>query len=107
MPNDPADSYKLVCAEEQRKQLKTWAERAAARGIGAEYLATLKTIQQHLTTDPLNWGDPWYPLNNLGLQIYQRACAPLHVSYAVDAAKRIVYVMRFTLFSGSILEQDE
>ncbi|HEY7309753.1 MAG TPA: hypothetical protein VH643_10380 [Gemmataceae bacterium] len=107
MPNDPPASYKFVCPEEQRKQLKAWAERAAALGIVPEYLAALKSIQHHLTTDPLAWGDPCYQLNNLGLQVYQKACTPLHLWYAVDTARQVVYVARLTPFSGSGLEQEE
>ena len=106
MPNNFAGSYKFVCSGEQREQLKTWAVRAATRGIAAEYAAALKTVYHQLTTDPLTWGDPWYRLDYLGLQVYQRACTPLHVSYAVDATRRIVYIRKFTLLSGSGLEQD-
>ena len=106
MPNNGDATYKFVCTGEQREQLKVWAVRAAERGISTEYLEALKAIYHQLTTNPLTWGDPWYSLNHLGLQIYQRACTPLHVSYAVDAARRIVFVRRFTLVSGSVLEED-
>lgn len=104
MANNSSASYRFALTALQRQQLKTWAERAAALGRTAEYLAVLKAIHHHLTTDPLTWGDPWYRLSQLGLQVYHRACLPIHVSYAVDTTERIVCIRRFTLFSGSGLE---
>ncbi|HEY7157875.1 MAG TPA: hypothetical protein VH575_28210 [Gemmataceae bacterium] len=104
MKNNSDASYQFVLTAMQRQQLKTWAERAAALGRTAEYLAALKIIHRHLTTDPLAWGEPWYRLSKLGLQVYHRGYPPLHVSYAVDTAHRIVYAKQFRLFSGSGLE---
>lgn len=107
MASNPADSYIFALTEEQLKQLRTWAGRANALGKKAEFLAALKTIYQKLTTEPLTWGDPSYPLTQLGLQVYQRVCSPLHVAYAVDDDRRIVYIKKFTLLSGSGLEEDK
>jgi hypothetical protein len=107
MANNSSASYKLVLRGEQRQQLRTWAERAAALERVEGYLAVLRTIYHQLTTDPLGWGDPWYHLSQLDLQVCHRACTPLHVSYAVDAARRVVYVRKLTLFSGSGLEEGE
>ncbi len=106
MASSSADSYQFAPTEEQLKQLRSWAERATARGRKAEFLTTLKTIYQKLTTEPLIWGDPSYGLNQLGLQVYHRVCSPLHVAYAVDEARRIVYIKKFTLLSGSGLEDE-
>jgi hypothetical protein len=106
MPNNSTNPYKFVDTGEQREQLKKWAERAGALGITAEFVAASKTVHHHLTMEPLSWGDPCYRLSHLGLQVYQRACLPLHVTYAVDEARRIVYIMKFTPYSGSGLEQD-
>ena len=107
MANNSSASYKLVLTGDQRQQLKTWAERASALARGEEYLALLRTINRQLTTEPLVWGDPWYSLSQLALKVYHRACTPLHVSYAVDEARRVVYVRQLTLFSRTGLEEDE
>jgi hypothetical protein len=104
MPNNPAAPYKFVYRAEQRQQLKTWAARATARGRKQEYVTALKIIHQQLTTEPLTWGEPWYRLHHLGLQVFQRVCMPLHISYAVDEPRRIVYVKKLTPLSGSGLE---
>ena len=107
MASNPADTYHFAPTEEQVKQLRTWAERANALGKKAEFLVALKTIYQKLTTEPLTWGDPSYSLPQLGLQVYQRVCSPLHVAYAVDEARRIVYIKKLTLLSSSGLEEVE
>lgn len=107
MANNSAAAYTLVFTAEQREQLKTWAERAATQGTVAEYLAVLKTIHRQLTTEPLVWGDPWYRLSQLGLQVYQRACTPLHITYAVDTVRQIVYVTKLIALSESGLNRDE
>lgn len=107
MASNPAGSYHFAPTEEQLKQLRTWAERANTLGKKAEFLAALKTIHQKLTTEPLTWGDPLYRLPQLGLQVYQRVCSPLHVAYAVDEERRIVFIKKFTLLAGSGLEENE
>jgi hypothetical protein len=56
MANKSDASYQFVFTALQRQQLKTWAERAAALGKAAEYLAAPKAIHHHLTTDPLDLG---------------------------------------------------
>jgi hypothetical protein len=107
MTSDSGAAYKLVFTEELRMQLRTWSERAVTRGILAQYAATLNTIQHQLTTDPLTWGDPSFDLNYLDLQVYQRACTPLHITYAVDVARRIVYATKLAAFPGGGLEQED
>lgn len=107
MPNNSDASYKYVLSTEQKRQLRTWWKRATALGIIADYLKALETIHHQLSTDPQGWGDPWFQLHQLGLQVYQRTCPPLHVSYAVDQERRIVYVKTLTPLPRSGLETEE
>jgi hypothetical protein len=107
MESNPAEPYHFAPTAEQLKKLRSWAERANALGRKAEFLAALKIIYQKLTTEPLTWGDPLHRLNQLGLQVYHRVCSPFHVAYAVDEERRIVYIKKFTLLSGSGLQEDE
>lgn len=99
-------SYKYAFSEEQREQLKIWGRRAAVLGIEADYLAALPAIHHQLRTEPLTWGDPCYDLNYLGLRVYQRACPPLHITYAVDSGRRLVYIKKIAPFTGSGLDQE-
>lgn len=107
MASNSSSSYHLVTTPEQLQQLRTWGERATRLGRKAEYLAALRTIHHKLTTEPLTWGDPWYRLTQLDLQVYQGACSPLHVSYAIDEERQIVYLKTLTPLPQSGLETDE
>lgn len=107
MPNNTDGPYKYVLTAEQKNQLKMWGKRAVALGISANYFEALKAIHHQLSTDPQGWGDPWYRLHGLGLQVFQRTCSPLHLSYAVDEERRIVYVKTLSALPRSSLETDE
>ena len=51
------------------------------------------------------WGDPSARLRWLGLLKCRGSLAPLNVYYAVDEARRIVYVTEFRPFTGSPLDE--
>ncbi|HTU91441.1 MAG TPA: hypothetical protein VMF69_15270 [Gemmataceae bacterium] len=99
--------YQFVTNAENRKLMRTWALRAAAKGISATYAAALKMIYRQLTTAPSTWGDPCNRLAHLGLTVYHRVYAPLYVSYAVDEERRIVYLKTLSALPRSGLETDE
>ena len=63
-------------------------------------LDALKFINHKLTTDPVSWGDPLYPLRNVGLRMYRGLRRPLQVHYAVDEVRRLVYVKAVALLFG-------
>jgi hypothetical protein len=82
------------------EQLRRWSDRAVDLGIGPAFAAALKTIHRKLTTDPLNWGDPSYRLHHLGLLVCHGIVWNIQAHYAVDEARRIVYVKDYQLLSG-------
>jgi hypothetical protein len=84
-----------------------WAKRAARIGKTASYLAALKMIYRQLTTAPTTWADPCNRLAHLDLLVYHRVYAPLYVSYAVDEARRIVFVKTLEPLPRCGLETDE
>jgi hypothetical protein len=99
--------YEFATNAEHRKLMRTWAQRASRKGISAKYAAALKMIYRQLTTVPSTWGDPCNRLVHLGLTVYHRVYAPLYVSYAVDEARRIVYVKTLSVLPRSGLETDD
>jgi len=99
--------YQFVTNAEHRKLMRTWAQRARAKGISAQYAAAVKMIYRQLTTAPSTWGDPCNQLVQLGLTVYHRVYGPLYVSYAVDEERRIVYVKTLSALPRSGLETDE
>jgi hypothetical protein len=79
-------------------------QQAEALGLRDDFLATLTAINRNLTERPTTWGDPQYPLRQLGLTVYHGIHRLLHVYYAVDEARRIVYVQSFEIVPRSPLD---
>lgn len=106
MPRRPRSAYRLCLSERNRRQLEEWAEQAKQLGILDQYVVAVKAIHQRLTRDPLTCGDPNYRLRHAGLIMCHGICAPLHVYYAVDEARRIVYVKEFQPLPGQPFSHD-
>jgi len=92
MPKRPDRPYKIIFLGDQGSVLRALGERAAERGVFDAYAVAVKSIQHRLTTDPLVWGDPQNHLPHLQLLLCHGTRVPLHVYFAVDEQRRIVYV---------------
>jgi hypothetical protein len=79
---------------------------AAKRGLSAAYLTAVRSMHYHMMTDPLVWGDPQNWLRHLRLTLYHGTYDPLHVFYAVDEQRRIVYVREIKPLPGCGLDDD-
>jgi hypothetical protein len=106
MAEDPGTVYRVCFAKKDIEQLSAWAEKAERLGIKKEYTDALKTIQEKLATEPLTWGDPQYQLRYLGLLLHHRVHWFLHIAYAVDEARRLVYVKECRPMPGHALEEE-
>lgn len=106
MPDHSAGPYKFVYPEQQRHMIRVYGARAARRGIGPAYLAALKSVDHHLTTDPLAWGDPQNRLRHLRLLLCHGMREPLHAYYAADEQRRIVYVREIKPLPDQGLDED-
>lgn len=90
--------YSMLCREETRQLLA----RAAAQDRFAEIAQAIRDVNTRLEWIPLDFGDPLRDLVHLGLQERIGLLAPLTVIYAVDEARRIVYVsLPFKLLPNS------
>jgi hypothetical protein len=85
--------------------LRAYGAQAATRGFLDSYVAAVKIIEHRLTMDPLEWGDPQNRLRNLQLLLFHGIQSPLHVYYAVDEARRIVYVQEIKPLPGRGLDE--
>ncbi len=103
MPADPAGNYRVSTPGPVIQQLKVWADRAEALGIQEDFAANLSTIQKHLSTGPLAWGEQRRTLRGRNLPIHHAAVSLLHVEYAVDKEARVVFVMEIRLMANSPL----
>jgi hypothetical protein len=60
-----------------------------------------------LRVDPMGWGDPLHRYAQLGLVRCRGINPVLYVYYAVDEARRIVYIQQFFIRPGHALEGSE
>jgi hypothetical protein len=107
MTPGPGSPYKVACPGKELDRLKAWANEASELGIREAFIAALKTINERLTTDPLGWGDPYFHLRQLGVLLCHGTHAMIHVYFAVDEAKKIVYVKEFRPMPGGPLDRLE
>ena len=97
-PGDSAAGpYRLVCPEVVRHGLRSAGEKAGELGLLPEFLSAAKVVDARLRSDPLGFGEALYVLRHAGLEVRLGSFSPLWVRYAVDGARRIVYVAEFGL----------
>ncbi|HEX5272483.1 MAG TPA: hypothetical protein VFW33_18425 [Gemmataceae bacterium] len=104
MPVEPPGPYRVVCPGVILQTLRRWAERAAAAGVQAEFAASLRFIQERLSTEPLAWGEERFTLPGRNVRVRHGARLFLHVSYGVDVAARVVFVRTFLLLPNAPFE---
>ena len=85
--------FTLSVSEVVRAQVMDLALRAKSAGLGAAFTSALKVIHERLTSDPIAWGDQSNLLVHAGLTKCHRIYSILHVRFAVDKKKRIVYLV--------------
>jgi hypothetical protein len=78
--------------------------RAIRNGLTAQLMDALAQMNHHLSTDPAAWGDPQFHLKALKLTTYHRVEGPISIAYAVDDARKIVYLKSILPFPGGGLE---
>jgi hypothetical protein len=101
----PHDAPYQIILGSQGRSLRLYGARAAKRGLLRAYVAAVKSIQHHLAADPLDGGDPHNRLQFLGLTLYHGTHDPMHVFYAVDEQRRIVYVREIKPLPGRGLDE--
>jgi hypothetical protein len=92
MTDSPERPFRAVYSENHRQAIRACAARAAVRGMGSAYRAAVKAIHDHLETDPQEWGDPHNRLPHSGWILYHGMQSPMHVFYAVDPDRHLVFV---------------
>lgn len=98
-------AYRLVYSQVVAQRLKELAEQAVRTGFGQEFVAALKAILRILAENPLEWGDPHYRLRALDLLVCHGIHSFLHVRYAVDEERKIVYIMETSPLPNHPLSQ--
>jgi hypothetical protein len=91
-PSTGLPPFRVVYSERCREQTRHLLTRAAAQGRFTEIAHVVREINTRLEWIPLDFGDPLHDLVHLGLREHVGVLPPLVVTYAVDEARRIVYV---------------
>ena len=89
-----------------RDRLRTWSARANVLGIGDDFRRALTAIVDGLQTDPLKLGDPLFDYRQMGTVFCHAMRWPLRVHFAVDEQHRIVFVQRFSIVPGHVLDEN-
>lgn len=97
----PEAPYRVEYAGQSLSQLKNLIDQAVHLGMLSDLATAVKAIHRRLTVDPLEWGDPLYHLQHLGLLLHRGTHAPLNVIYAVDEERNLVYVTQIQPMPGS------
>jgi hypothetical protein len=92
--------FRVIYPGQVRDQLLAWGRRASDATLRTSFANALNQIQEHLTTNPLEWGEVAYHLHHFGLAVCDGFHERIHVRFAVDEARRLVYVVRFKLLPG-------
>jgi hypothetical protein len=89
----PAPGWRIDYVDRQGlfSRLRRWADEATALGRRSEFLASLRVINEKLTTEPLEWRDPQYRARSADFVMCHGLHLLLHV-YAVHEDTRTVWI---------------
>ena len=97
---EPPQAFRVVYPGKVRDQLLKWKRGTKDPALRSSLLATLSAIQKHLATDPLTWGERAFDLHHARLAVCDGFHERIHVRYAVDETRRIVYIGEYRLLPG-------
>lgn len=86
------------------EKLKTWGQLAGRLGLHSEFVRALREIEERLSTDPEEWGDPQKDFRHLHLTVYHRYGPLLTVKYAVHIDGSPVFVLDVLLTPDTPLD---
>jgi hypothetical protein len=97
-------SRQLEFAPRVTEELKHLGITARRFGRWDRLRASVREIEDRLVLTPLEWGDPNFRLRQLGLTMFNGVAGMLHGYYAVDEARRTVYIKRVKFMPGALPE---
>ena len=90
-------AYDVIFSSLQLQRIVELHDEALKRGLGEEFLAVLKVVQEQLRTAPATFGDPLYRLPAAKLIVYVRAIFPIVIDYGVHQEKPVVFIRSIAL----------
>ena len=104
-PSEPAWTIEGIRDARLRARLRCWTEEAIRLGIGPSYRAAVAEMRRGLTADQLAWGDPLFETPALGTTTLHRGVFPLHDTYSIHPAARVVWILNIQPYSRSGLSE--
>jgi hypothetical protein len=92
-------TYTVTMSGQTRAILLALHQQAIGRGVGSEFIATVRRIVQRLTRDPLTFGEPLFRLPALQLAVRQGGIRDLVVVYAVHEQRPLVFIRAIKVLS--------
>jgi hypothetical protein len=94
MTNNTAPVYRLSYTQSVRAALRLMGQRAKQKGIEADFALNPRTMEQRLRADAKAVGECLRTLHHLGLEVHVAGFKYSYLDFAVDEARRIVYILR-------------
>jgi hypothetical protein len=91
-PGGSGELYEVHCSGVIALALKDAQRQATLEGRGPEALAAIRTIRQHLATDPVRFGELLYRLPALRMEVRCGIVLPLAVHFAVCEDQPLVFI---------------
>ena len=92
-PSVSVPPYRVIYSGAYRDELRNLLRRAVPKGRSVEIRLAATDVHTRLEWIPLDFGDPLRDYVDLDLQERIGTIPPLVVTYAVDEARRLVYVL--------------
>jgi hypothetical protein len=93
--------YGVHCSKATLDSIKLLHNKASDLDIGEQFVDAIRTINERLRYEPIRFGEPLYHLPTKEGLVCLGSVAPLAVRYAVYEDKRLVFILRVWLLTGS------
>ena len=97
MPDNGARRFRLIASGAVIEAIRRLHRQARREGRGDAFTAALRQIKTRLEFQPLDAGEPAYPLAGLDLQMRSIARRPIVVQFGVNEAMSFVVIQSVQL----------
>lgn len=88
---NPATPFRVTFNREFAEALDRLIHQAAQASLYSTFKKSLVEIENHLSTEPLTWGDPVRVLSGFRMTVYHRIHDQLSIVYAVNETDGLVW----------------
>ncbi len=96
--DSPPRRFRVVASPAVTAQALAARQRAAALGVGAEFVAVLAGLLARLQTDADEMGEPIFDLRHAAPQVRKVIAPPVALHYGVHRVQPVVFVQKIAVF---------